>query len=269
MSTNALESKRKNLHSSLSALIGVQIDILRFPRSILANIEPSQVGTIVGGLMDVCIPELRELLPDHKNLSEVGLSRAPGILGDREGYPDYLHTSGARVELKLLYVDPIDVEMKKPPTRREPSARITQKVTLRNVEKDRDFLLVVAYQLRPVEGFEDIFSPTIIDVGIFPIIECVKARDHSLRERGGRWFGNYETPVVISRLGKKKLEGGKHLDDSSYGRKEQEGKDFNEDTNFGKLKRIPYKPLQKFLKQHGAVYVDKGTYPQPWKMEGS
>jgi len=30
--------------------------------------------------------------------------------------------------------------------------------------------------------------------------------------------------------------------------KENEGKDLNEDTNFGKLKRIPHQPLQRYLK---------------------
>ncbi len=31
-------------------------------------------------------------------------------------------------------------------------------------------------------------------------------------------------------------------------RKENEGKDMNEDTNFGKLKRIPYAPLRQYIK---------------------
>jgi hypothetical protein len=37
---------------------------------------------------------------------------------------------------------------------------------------------------------------------------------------------------------------------SAYGRKESEGKDFNEDTNFGKLKRIPHPKLQGFLARY-------------------
>jgi hypothetical protein len=40
------------------------------------------------------------------------------------------------------------------------------------------------------------------------------------------------------------------LDLSSYGRNESEGKDFNEDTNFGKLKRIPHARLQQFLAKY-------------------
>jgi hypothetical protein len=35
---------------------------------------------------------------------------------------------------------------------------------------------------------------------------------------------------------------------ASYGRKESEGKDYNEDTNFGKLARIPHLGMQQFLR---------------------
>lgn len=55
-------------------------------------------------------------------------------MGEREGYPDYKHSSGKRLELKLLYVDNPSLKMKKPPTPREPSARLTQKVTVKNVD---------------------------------------------------------------------------------------------------------------------------------------
>ena len=44
-------------------------------------------------------------------------------------------------------------------------------------------------------------------------------------------------------------------DNRSYGRKESEGKDFNEDTNFGKLKRIPHPNLQAFLRKCIAIGV--------------
>jgi len=71
-----------------------------------------------------------------------------------------------------------------------------------------------------------------------------------LKESGGIWFGNYETPAILSNIGKIKVSQNKKLSKSSYGRKESEGKDYNEDTNFGKLKRIPYKELQLFLKKN-------------------
>jgi hypothetical protein len=93
--------------------------------------EPSQVGTLVGTLMDACIPLLSKI-PTTTGVPDVGLSKHVGILGEREGYPDYLHA-----------------------------------------------------------------------------------------------------------------------------RKESEGRHFNEDTNFGKLKRIPYKPLQDFLKKHiGSIILE-------------
>lgn len=41
---------------------------------------------------------------------------------------------------------------------------------------------------------------------------------------------------------------------------------FNEDTNFGKMKRIPFRPLQEFLRDNGCKFAAKGVYPQPWSM---
>jgi hypothetical protein len=255
------------LDAKLSPLKGLPVEVLRLPRGILKGFEPSQIGSMVGALMDACIPQLSVLLPDNEALAEVGLSKAAGLLGDREGYPDYVHDSGKRLELKLAYVDPTDVEMKKPPTRREPSARLTQKVTMKNVDPATDVLLVVAYQLRPLKSDPELFSPTIIDLGLFSTIECIRARDFRLTSRGGKWFGDYETPAVLSKLGLAKSEAGVALNDGVYGRKESEGHDYNEDTNFGKLMRIPYEPLHRFLRRIGASYGAKGTYPEPWVME--
>ena len=214
--------------------------------------------------MDACIPELPTLLRGRGHGDVRGIAKHEGILGEREGYPDYRHESGLRLELKLLYKDPVGVEMKSPPTPREASARLTQKVTVKNVQPETDILMVVVYQLRPHDDEGDIFSPTIVDIGLFPMIDCIRARDDRLERSGGKWFGNYETPCVPSKIGRGKLERGEPLDDSSYGRKESEGKDLNEDTNFGKLKRVPYRPLQLFLKKHGATYASIGEWPMPW-----
>lgn len=252
------------LADRLSGLIGVQLDVLRLPRAILHAFEPSQIGTIAGTLMDACIPELPTLLRGRGHGDVGGIAKHEGILGEREGYPDYRHESGLRLELKLLYKDPVGVEMKSPPTPREASARLTQKVTVKNVQPETDILMVVVYQLRPHDDEGDIFSPTIVDIGLFPMIDCIRARDDRLERSGGKWFGNYETPCVPSKIGRGKLERGEPLDDSSYGRKESEGKDLNEDTNFGKLKRVPYRPLQLFLKKHGATYASIGEWPMPW-----
>lgn len=246
----------RQLARSLDPLRGKQFEVLKIPRQILTAFEPSQVGTIVGTLVDACLPYLAEILPDEESLRTVGLSKHAGSLGEREGYPDFGHTSGKRLELKGLYVDPSpDVQMKKPPTRREPSARITQKVTVKNVDPASDALLIVAYQLRPNRSMPDLFSPTVIDLGIFSMIECIEARDKRLASKGGRWFGNYETPVILSRIGAEKIRQSLVTDTTSYGRKESEGRDYNEDTNFGKLARIPYAPLRSFLQKY-AAWVD-------------
>ena len=148
------------LADSLNGLVGVQLSLLRLPRPVLRAFEPSQVGTIIGTLMDACIPELPNLLEnENPEVGNVGLTKHEGILGDREGYPDYRHNSGKRLELKLLYRDPDGVEMKKPPTPREPSARLTQKVTVKNVEPRTDVLMVLAYQLRPLSGTTHLVQP--------------------------------------------------------------------------------------------------------------
>lgn len=258
------------LASRLEGLKGIQLKVLRLPHDVLRVFEPSQIGTIIGALMDACIPELPNLLEyGEADLQKMGLSKHEGILGDREGYPDYRHDSGMRLELKLLYKDPEGIEMKKPPTPREPSARLTQKVTLKKVEPKTDVLMVLAYELRPLLEQPDLYSPTIVDIGLFSMIDCIQARDDRLIRSGGKWFGDYETPCVPSKIGRQKLHRGETLDDSQYGRKEAEGKDFNEDTNFGKLKRVPYKPLQLYLKHHGASYTSKGNWPQPWEIAAS
>jgi hypothetical protein len=246
------EKELTEFRVAVQKLTGVHVDVLRIPREVLKGFEPSQIGTIVGTLMDACIPQLH-LLVEGSGLEHVGLEKHQGSMGEREGYPDYLHKSGKRAELKLLYVNPIEVEMKTPPTPREASARLTQKVTVKNVNPATDVLLVIAYQLQPEKENKDIFVPTIIDLGVFSMIECIRARDKRLTDAGGIWFGDYETPVVLSKIGRFKLRNKEPIDKGAYGRKESEGKDFNEDTNFGKLKRIPYQPLQEFLKKNRAV----------------
>lgn len=255
-----------DFQKALRPLIGVQLQTLAVPKVVLSEFEPSQVGTIVGTLVDACLPHLDQLLPEHEGLDAVGLSKAPGILKDREGYPDFEHVSGVRAELKLLYLDPVGVKMKKPATRREPSARLTQKVTVKNVDPARDALLVLAYQLQPQPDDDERFSPTVVKVGVFSMIEAILARDHRLLSGGGIWFGDYETPAILSRAGAAKVARGASPDRTGYGRKQSEGYDYNEDTNFGKLKRIPLKELQVFLKDCGVAYMRAGDYPKPWRI---
>lgn len=173
------------LADSLSDLLGVQLDVLRLPRPVLKAFEPSQIGTIVGTLMDACIPELSNFYENQMvDMDAIGLSKHEGILGEREGYPDYRHRSGKRLELKLLYRDPKGVEMKTPPTVREASARLTQKVTLKNVDPEMDVLMVLAYELRPIRNRPELYGPTIVDIGLFPMIDCILARHDRLTRRG-------------------------------------------------------------------------------------
>lgn len=235
-----------DIKTALQPLIGAQFNILSIPEEILLAFEPSQIGTVIGSLMDACIPQLSKIT-ESNTFDNVGLRKNEGILGDREGYPDYLHTSGKRLELKLLFVDNPNIEMKKPPTPREPSARLTQKVTFKNVQADKDLLLVIAYALMESSTKPGFFSPTIIDFELFPVYECILARDRRMYDSNGGWFGRFETPTILSNQGKRKKAAGIEIDYSSYGRKEDEGKDLNEDTNFGKLKRIPYEPLHKYI----------------------
>ncbi len=231
------------LRAALQPLIGRQFQELALPRVVLKAFEPSQVGTIVGTLMDALIPNL----PD---MPDLGLQKHEGILGDREGYPDYKHKSGQRLELKLLYINNPVLQMKTPPTPREPSARLTQKVTVKNVDSAHDAMLLIAYRLEPRTDNPNAVSPTIMDLEVLSMIELIEARDRRMKDAGGKWFGSYETPTVLSKRGKEKLRTGAPLDASSYGRKESEGKDYNEDTNFGKLKRIPHAGLQSFLAKY-------------------
>ena len=115
MSKPITDKQLQQLKQQMLPLIGQRFPSLSLPIVALQAFEPSQIGTIVGALMDALIPHL----PD---MPQLGLRKHGGILGEREGYPDYKHTSGNRIELKLLYVDNPGLKMKKPPTPREPSA---------------------------------------------------------------------------------------------------------------------------------------------------
>jgi hypothetical protein len=168
MTKRITEKHLQRLKQQMLPLIGTRFTSLSLPVVALEAFEPSQIGTIVGALMDALIPHL----PD---MPQLGLLKHEGILGDREGYPDYKHTSGKRVELKLLYVDNPDLKMKKPPTPREPSARLTQKVTVKNVRPATDAMLLIAYRMEPRPDNPDAASPTIIDLEVFSMIELVEA----------------------------------------------------------------------------------------------
>ncbi len=241
------EADLQQLRDGLRPLIGCSFRMLSLPLVALMSVEPSQVGSMVGNLMDAMIPHLGTT----NELHDVDLTKYTGVTGDREGYPDYQHKSGFRLELKLLFVNNPALKTKRPLTPREPSARITQKVSLDDVDAKQDALLVIAYRLEIRDDMPGAVSPKIVDLDVFPMAAVVRARNDNLSRRGGIWFGKDKTPAVISLIGRKKMAEGKELDNTSYGRKSQERKDYNEDTNFGKLNRIPYAPLTSFLKKFG------------------
>lgn len=107
------------------------------------------------------------------------------------------------------------------------------------VDPVNDALLVAAVQLRPDQKGQ--CSPYITDIGVFSMVECVRARDKRLADSGGRWISG--VPKVVKKASIGKFKKGRRLQNS----------DFEKDTNFGKLKRIPYAPLQDFMRKHGAI----------------
>ena len=213
----------------------MRIDWLSIPDRALQGFEPSQIAVIVNTLLDGILPQIELLTTDPRNaekLKYIGLSKAPGEVGEREGYPDYVHISGKRIELKGLFIDNPDLLLKCPPTRREPSARLKENISLEKIDPKNDALLIAAVQLREKEG---LCHPKIIDIGVFSMYKCIIARNERLYDGGGKWFG--KVPKVISKRGREKLRSGEKITDADY----------EKDTNFGKLKRIPYPPLQSFL----------------------
>jgi len=232
----------QRIREHFKPLIGLRIDWLSLPEKALPGFEPSQIAVIINTLLDAALPQVELLATDPENrskLEHLGLEKAPGDIGDRESYPDYIHTSGYRVELKGLFVDNPSLKMKRPPTRREPSARLKENITEENVDPDKDLLLVAAVQLQ--EAGDGLCYPYIIDIEIFPMIECIRARDRRLLEAGGRWHNG--VPQVVKKESRWKLEEGLPLTDEDYAK----------DTNFGKLKRIPYPPLQEFMRKHKVI----------------
>jgi len=232
----------KALESAFRPLIGLKISWLSIPGPALLGFGPSQIAVIVNTLLDGILPQIEYLATDPGNaekLRQIGLSKAPGVMGQRETYPDYIHVSGKRVELKGLFVDNPRLKLKRPPTRREPSARLKENVTMEKIDPANDALLIAAAQLQ--EDDQGKCSPFIIDIAVFSMVGCVRSRDERLALAGGRWFD--DGPKVVKKSSISKLAQGQPLSPD----------DFEKDTNFGKLKRIPYPPLQEFMRKHGAI----------------
>jgi hypothetical protein len=236
------QAELASLRLAFDPLVGLRISWLSIPSPALAGFEPSQIAVIVNTLLDAILPQIELLSSEEENavkLEGIGLVKSPGSIGQRESYPDYIHVSGKRVELKGLFVDNPDLPLKRPPTDREPSARLKENVTMDVIDARNDALLVAAAQLRADERGR--CSPYIIDIAVFSMIECVRVRDKRLADAGGCWIGGI--PKVVKKASMQKFAKGEQLAES----------DFEKDTNFGKLKRIPYGPLQDFMRKHGAI----------------
>ena len=119
--------KLQELRNTFAPLIGIKIDWLTIPDRALQGFEPSQIAVIINTLLDGILPQIQLISTNEQNqekLKNIGLQKSPSNIGERESYPDYIHVSGTRVELKGLFVDNITLKLKRPPTRREPSARL-------------------------------------------------------------------------------------------------------------------------------------------------
>ena len=78
MSNRISSNDLAQLKKQLQPLIGQRFRSLSLPILAIAAFEPSQIGTIVGALMDALIP--------HLDIKGLGLEKHEGILGEREGY---------------------------------------------------------------------------------------------------------------------------------------------------------------------------------------
>lgn len=240
------QAELDHLKAAFQPLIGLKLSWLAIPDKALGGFEPSQLAVIVNTLLDGLLPQIELLALDDTNkqkLVGIGLSKAPGVIGQRETYPDYVHVSGKRVELKGLFVDNPQLKLKRPPTAREPSARLKENVTMEVINPETDALLMAAAQIKCDE--DGSCSPYIVDIEVFSMVECVRARDGRLMSKGGRWHNGI--PQVVKKGSTKKYSAGKRLSEGDY----------EKDTNFGKMARIPYAPLEAFMRKHGALKVKK------------
>ena len=111
------EADLRALAKAFEPLLRLRISWHSIPDKALPGFEPSQIAVIVNTLADAALPQLEHLALDPENkkrLAGVGLSKAPTAIGQREGYPDYVHVTGKRVELKGLFVDNRKLKMKRP-----------------------------------------------------------------------------------------------------------------------------------------------------------
>lgn len=79
----------RDLERAFRPLIGLKISWLSIPGVALVGFEPSQIAVIVNTLLDAILPQIEHLATDPTNavkLRAIGLSKAPGVIGQRETY---------------------------------------------------------------------------------------------------------------------------------------------------------------------------------------
>jgi len=72
---------------------------------------------------------------------------------------------------------------------------ITARASLSSEKLTSSFL--IAYSLEENIENPNCFSPTIKDIGLFPIFDCIVAHDFRIYNSNGGWFGNFETSTIF------------------------------------------------------------------------
>lgn len=237
--------KRSYYLEKFKPLIGFQLsEFLRLTSEAVFNIDHSNLGGTAGALFETAL-KCPNTLPDE--LKMLGLRKdGSTTAGDRDGYPDLRHESGDAHENKVIHAYDMDHKAVTKTRKSDSEACARLKVTSDVVNPRRDFLLVLAWAMKPIKNEVNLYSPKIMDFDVFPVINCVVARDNYLLKRGGLWING--SAVVLSRLGQSKIKRGEQVDATSFGN----GKDYKRDTN-QKIGRIPYKPLINFISKYCGV----------------
>jgi len=113
------QAELDQLSFELNSLIGLKIDWLSIPERALGGFEPSQIAVIINTLLDAALPQIELLALDSRlaeKVKDIGIKKSPGLIGQRESYPDYIHRSGKRIELKGLFLDNPTLHLKRPPS---------------------------------------------------------------------------------------------------------------------------------------------------------
>ena len=88
------QEQLEQIKNEFEPLHDLRIDWLALPEQVLPGFEPSQIAVIVNTLLDAALPQITLLeVQDPENrarLEQIGLTKAPSQIGQREAYPDYI-----------------------------------------------------------------------------------------------------------------------------------------------------------------------------------